>query len=68
MIWVILLSLVSFFLVFFGCWLTMSRVRKFREESEANRVRAFAEMAQLAREKENAENADPRPGPRPGAL
>jgi hypothetical protein len=52
MIWVVILGFIAFFLVLFGCWLTMSRVRKYREAAESNRVRAFADMERLA------ENAD----------
>jgi hypothetical protein len=51
MIWLFLLVLVALILVLFGCWLTMSRVRKYREAAESNRVRAFAEMERLAKEK-----------------
>jgi hypothetical protein len=54
MIWVFLLALVAFVLVLFGCWLTMSRVRKYREDIEASRAKAFAEMAELARKKQDA--------------
>ncbi|MDF1534930.1 MAG: hypothetical protein P1S46_00320 [bacterium] len=48
MIWVAVLGLTAFFLVLFGCGLTLSRVRKYREAIDANRARAFAEMAEMA--------------------
>ena len=50
MIWVVLLSLVSFSLILFGCWLTVKRVRFLREDLEAGRVKAYAEMAKIAKE------------------
>ncbi len=60
MIWVAILGITAFFLVLFGCWLTMSRVRKFREAVESNRIRAFAEMEEMAGKAEEEKNLDSR--------
>ena len=71
MIWFALLILIALVLVLFGFWLTVTRIRNFREMVEVNRVKAFAEMAQMVKEKQDTEtrrhgdaesvNLDPRP-------
>ena len=67
MIWFVLLVSIALVLVLFGFWLTVTRIRNFREMVEANRGKAFAEMAQMVREKErqkrtaDSDRLDPRP-------
>ena len=60
MIWIVLLSLVSFSLILFGCWITMKRIRFLREDLEAGRVKAYAEMAKIAKEAEEKKNLESR--------
>ena len=50
MIWIVLLALVSFSLILLGCWLTVKRFRILRDDLQAGRVKAYAEIAKIARE------------------
>jgi uncharacterized protein YacL len=60
MIWFVLLILFALVMVLFGFWLTVTRIRDFREMVEVNRVKAFAEMAQIAKKAEEEKNLDSR--------
>jgi len=52
--WLAVLGLISLLFIFVGCSLAKRRIRRFRQESETRRARAFAEMAEIA-EGQNAE-------------
>jgi hypothetical protein len=51
MIWFAILGLVSLAFILTGSTLAVRRVRRYQQESEMRRVRAFAQMQKIAEEK-----------------
>jgi len=54
MVWLAILGLISLALIFAGYNLAARRIRRYRQETETRRARAFAEMKKIA-EEQNAE-------------
>jgi len=54
MIWFVVFAFISLGFILAGTSLAVRRIRRYRHETEARRVRAFAEMAEIA-EKKKAE-------------
>jgi hypothetical protein len=51
MVWFAILGLVSLAFILTGSTLAVRRVRRYQQESEMRRVRAFAQMQKIAEEK-----------------
>jgi uncharacterized protein YbjQ (UPF0145 family) len=51
MVWLTVLGLTACVLIFAGCWIAAGRIRRYREEGETRRARAFAEMMEIAERK-----------------
>jgi hypothetical protein len=47
--WLAVLGLISIVFILAGCSLALRRVRRYRQETEARRTRAFAEMAEIGK-------------------
>jgi hypothetical protein len=55
MVWLAILGLISLAFIFAGCGLARRRIRRYKQEAETRRARAFAEMKKIA-EKQNTEH------------
>jgi hypothetical protein len=51
MVWFAILGLVSLAFILTGSTLAVRRIRRYQQESEMRRVRAFAQMQKIAEEK-----------------
>ena len=61
MVWLAILGLISLALIFAGYNLAARRIRRYRQETETRRARAFAEMKKIAENgKERKKNAEHR--------
>jgi uncharacterized membrane protein len=51
MIWLTIFGLISLMFILVGTSLALKRVRRYRQESEARRARAFTEMMEIVERK-----------------